>query len=259
VAGRCINLKIFTFCEETPMTWRYFMMTTVLLATLAPLFGADEAKQQENDKQVVDTNATKKAPAKSVDFRKELGVPFNSLHTLGARIDVARQTHDPVSLGHAANELAVAEKVGGKKATLTSTTVMQEANELAKLRRQVPELEAMVHLNQQIASQEELIADLKRQIDLSKKIAKDESDSVQRNEEPTGPRKLLVNNYTPQYVDVWVNGTLKLQLQPGQSKWCVIEHKWNPTVMTASGNEDLTNWGPRYVWGNFQTYTWNLH
>jgi len=39
----------------------------------------------------------------------------------------------------------------------------------------------------------------------------------------------------------------------------VIEHKWNPTVLKGYGNEDTNNWGPRYIWGNFKTYTWNLY
>src|SRR5205085_5697325 len=103
---------------------------------LAPalLSRADEPKgsgQKEDDKQVVESKARKGKPAKAVDFRKELGVPYSSLHTLGARIDAARQAHDPVSLGHAASELAVAEKVGGKKASVTSTDLMKEANQLA--------------------------------------------------------------------------------------------------------------------------------
>ena len=35
--------------------------------------------------------------AKSVDFRKELGVPYSSLHTLGTRIDTARRFFRPVA------------------------------------------------------------------------------------------------------------------------------------------------------------------
>jgi hypothetical protein len=241
------------------MTWQRFVAAAILMAGVAPLFRADEPTTKADDKQIVESKGRKGTPARAVDFRKELGVPYRSLHTLGARIDTARQAHDPVSLGHAASELAIAEKVSGKKASVTSTAVMQEATELAKLRRQVPELQAMVHLNQQIASEQETITNLKQQIAMSQRIAKLESDAVKRNEEPTGPRKLLVNNYTPQYVDIWVNGRLKMQISPGQSKWCVIEHKWNPTVLPADGNEDATSWGPRYIWGNFQTYTWNLH
>src|SRR5262249_27586694 len=121
------------------------------------------------------------------------------------------------------------------------------------------ELRAVAQVHEQIASEEAFITELKMDIAAADKRAKQETEAVQRNEEPTGPRKLLVNNYTPQYVDIMVNGYLKMQVPPGQSRWCVIEHKWNPTVITGSGDEDITTWGPRYIWGNFKTYTWNLH
>jgi hypothetical protein len=38
----------------------------------------------------------------------------------------------------------------------------------------------------------------------------------------------------------------------------VIEHKWNPTVLTAYGNAPFVVWGPRQIEGAFTTYTWNL-
>jgi hypothetical protein len=62
-----------------------------------------------------------------------------------------------------------------------------------------------------------------------------------------------------QYVDVWVNGSEKAQVQPGQSTALTLDHKWNPTILTAYGNQDNSQWGPRYVWGRFKTYTWNLN
>ena len=85
------------------------------------------------------------------------------------------------------------------------------------------------------------------------------SEAYDRKQEPTWtPRQVVVNNYTDQYVDLWVNGTLKVQVAPGMSQTCVIEHRWNPTVLTAYGNDDTNTWGPRYVWGRFTKYTWNI-
>lgn len=69
---------------------------------------------------------------------------------------------------------------------------------------------------------------------------------------------MLLNNYTTQYIDLWVNGIYKMQVPPGGSKWCVIEHKWNPTVLTARGDEDEGGPWRREIWGAYQTYTWNL-
>jgi hypothetical protein len=208
---------------------------------------------------VEDTKATRRTAASSIDFRKELNLPFASLGTLGARIEAARRAPDPVALGNAANELAVAEKVSGKKASLTSSALLQEATELAKLRRQVKELQAMMQLKAQVATEDKSIQDLQTLITQYTQDAKQETEAVQQNQEPTGPRTVLINNYSAQYVDLWVNGYLKAQIGPGESKSCVIEHKWNPTVLNVYGNDDSQTWAPRTIWGNFKTYTWNLY
>jgi hypothetical protein len=223
---------------------------------------ADDTKSGDKpkDEKVVKTKATKRTSARTVNFKKELGLPYPSLVTLGSRIEAARRAPDPVALAHAASELAVAEKVSGKKASLTSTAVFDEAAELAKLRKQVAELEGVAQVAKQISIEQEKVTDLTEQIRISKRIARQEKNAILRNENPTGtPRKILVNNYSTQYMDIYVNGTMKMQVGPGESKWCVVEHKWNPTVLKAYGNEDTDNWGPRYIWGNFTTYTWNLY
>jgi hypothetical protein len=232
-----------------------------LVFVLAVAGGAGETKPgtKKDDKQVVDSQAQKGNPARSINFNKELGLPYPSLKTLGGRIDAARRSADPVSLGHAASELSVAERVSGKKAKLTATTLMKEATQLAAMRKQQLELAAMLRLNSQFAQEQGTLTFIKEQIAAAKRQAQEESEAVRRNEEPTGPRKLLVNNYSTQYAVVYVNGNLKLEIPPGGSRWCTIEHKWNPTVLTASGDEDMSSWGPRYIWGTFKTYTWNLH
>jgi hypothetical protein len=74
------------------------------------------------DKEVVDSKVSRRPSAASVNFRKELNLPFATLGTLGPCIAAARRHADPVALAHAASELAVAEKVSGKKASLTSAT-----------------------------------------------------------------------------------------------------------------------------------------
>ncbi len=211
---------------------------------------ADPARDKaEPDKQVVDSKADKRPSAATIDFRKEFNLPLPSLGTLGARIEAARRTPDPVTLGHAAGELSVAEKVSGKKASLTSAALMHEAAELARLRRETIELRATLQLAKQISDEQEDITNLKESIAAADQYTREEREKIQRNEEPTGAP----------YVDVYVNGFSKMQLPPGGSKWCVIEHKWNPTVLRAYGSEDTVQWGPRYIWGDFKTYTWNLH
>jgi hypothetical protein len=240
------------------VNWLRLVLTSIalLLGTVACLGVADEPKK--DDKQVVESKAVKRQPATAVNFSKELGLGFPSLKTLGARIETARRTHDPVSLGHAAQELAVAEKVAGKKASMTSTALVKEAAQLAQIRRQEKELQALVNITNQVASEADLEANLNQQLQLARQQVKDEKQAIQSNEEPTGPRRLVINNYTTQNVDIWVNGFLKMQVEPGGSKWCMIEHKWNPTVITAYGDDDSQTWGPRTIWGTFKTYTWNL-
>jgi hypothetical protein len=220
--------------------------------------GGDEPAQQ--DQQIVESKATAKPAASSVNFRKELALPFDSLGTLGTRIDSARRKPDPVSLAHAASELAVAEKISGKTASMTSKAVLQEAAELAALRKQEAELKAVLETSNQVAMANDQVASLKRQIALAQAQSKADKDAFARNEQPTAaPRQVVVNNYTTQYLNVYVNGYYKTQVLPGSTQVITVEHRWNPTVLTAYGNEDSNTWGPRYVWGRFDKYTWNIN
>src|SRR5262249_9359362 len=143
-----------------------FLGSVALLGLgLASLAGDDPPKKDDPaaaDKEKIDSTATKQTTASSVNFRKALGLPYPSLGTLGSRIDVARRAHDPGALAHAANELAVAEKVPGKKASLTSTELAKESAELAKLRRQESELMATAAIQQQITGTDDAIATLKQ-------------------------------------------------------------------------------------------------
>jgi hypothetical protein len=233
------------------------------LLALTSLVPADEPKKDAPnppDKQVVDSKLVHKPAAASVNFRKELKLPFASLTTLGARIDQARRAPDPVALAHAASELGVAEKVSGKTASITSKQVLQEAAELASLRRQAAELKAVLQVANQNMFEEERIRAMQKEIKLAEDQTKAEQQAFQQNQEPTAtPRTVVVNNYTTQYLDIWVNGNYKTQVQPGASQVITIEHRWNPTILTAYGNEDMDNPGPRYIWGQFTKYTWNIN
>jgi hypothetical protein len=213
------------------------------------------------DKEVASSKVSHRPAAASVNFRKELGLPFSTLSTLGSRIATARRDADPVALANAANELAVAEKVSGKKASLTSTALAKEAAELAGLRRQQAELQAVLHVNEQITQEQDTIANLRKTISLSQQIAQADVDAFRKNEEPTwAPRKVVVNNYTTQNLLVYVNGSSKWPMvPPGGAQMYVIEHRWNPTVLTANGDQDIDAWGPRYIWGRFNKYTWNIN
>jgi hypothetical protein len=212
------------------------------------------------DKEVVDSKAARRPSAASVNFRKELNLPLATLGTLGTRIAAARRSADPVALAHAASELAVAEKVSGKKASLTSATLIKESAELAALRRREAELQSVLEVSQMIAAQQKNIELLNQSLALARQQAKEAREAIRMNQEPTwAPRTVVVNNFTTQYLDVYVNGNLKGNVGPGQQQVWTIEHRWNPTVLTAYGNEDDQTWGPRYIWGRFKKYTWNIN
>jgi hypothetical protein len=225
-----------------------------------PAVSQKKTGADKTDKQVVDSKARKHVPATSINFKKALNLPFKSLGTLGARIEAARRAPDPVALAHAANELFIAERVSNKKAALTADQVADEAGELANMRRQASELKAMILQTTQLGKEKAQIEDLKRALAAAQKQARQETQAVKNGKEPSAAfRKVLVNNGSTQYVDIYVNGNLKTQIPPGESKWFVVEHKWNPTVLTAWGNADESKWGPRYIWGKFVTYTWNIY
>jgi hypothetical protein len=241
-----------------------FLGLLVLLSfSLMSVAGGDAPKKDDPadaDKEKIDTKATKVTPAAGVKFRKELGLPLPSLGTLGSRIDAARRAHDPVALAHTASELAVAEKVSGKKASVTSTALAKESAELAKLRRQESELRATMVVQQQITGTDDTINALKGILAEAKAQAAADSEAIRMNQEPTWtPRKVIVNNYTTQYIDVWVNGYYKVQVGPGLSQSFLIEHRWNPTVLKGYGDDDESNFGPITLWGRFKTYTWNIN
>src|SRR5262249_15722525 len=100
---------------------------------------------------------------------------------------------------------------------------------------------------------------LKKNLALSQAQIKADKEAFEHNEEPTSaPRKVVVGNYTTQYLDIYVNGNYKTQVQPGSVQVITVEHRWNPTILTAYGNDDANTWGPRYIWGRFEKYTWNI-
>ncbi len=212
-----------------------------------------------DDQQVVKSKGTPKTPAASVNFRQQLDLPFASLGTLGSRVDAARRAHDPVAMANAAHELSVAEQVSGKKASVTSAQLLKESADLAKLRRRAKELQAVLRVAEQTQAAADDVASLNATIDLAKQQIAADQKATNVNLEPTwSPRTVVVNNYTSQYFDIWVNGNYKVQVAPGMQQTFYIEHRWNPTILTAYGNDDTTVWGPRYIWGRFKTYTWNI-
>jgi hypothetical protein len=47
-------------------------------------------------------------------------------------------------------------------------------------------------------------------------------------------------------------------VSPESSAVVTVTHRWNLTDLKAHGNEDIDTWGPGYLWGEFDKYTWNI-
>ena len=84
--------------------------------------------------------------ALTVDFGRELDLPFPNLVTLGSRIEVAKGECEPITVALCALELQAAEAAAGKKASYTSEEVMEAAIFLAKRRCDIQEMVALKKL-----------------------------------------------------------------------------------------------------------------
>src|SRR5262249_43333867 len=186
--------------EETVERTRTVRVTSgarVRVSFLQAPDGGTGAEGAAADEQVVRSKATRRPAASSVNFRKELNLPFDSLATLGPRVAAARRKPDPVALAHAAGELAVAEKVSGKTASLTSQELIKGSAELAAVRRQEAELQAVLQVSTQLQTQEDNLALLRKQIAQARAQARADKEAFDRNQEPTAsPRQVVVTNYT---------------------------------------------------------------
>jgi hypothetical protein len=244
---------------------RYGFGLAIVLCLYAAVGGRsddDTPKQRgaAQDEQVVDVHSASRNTASSVPFRKSLHLPFESLSTLGARIDAARRASDPVALANAASELAVAEKVSGKTASLTAKQVLEEAAELASLRRQNAELRAVLHVSNQVGLEDAKMQALKDQYNLAEIDAKAYQQALSSANQPSpSTHQVVINNHTSLYLDLFVNGWFAGQVLPGSSQTFTVQLQRNPTVLRVSSNEDEIGWAPRYVWGKFVKYTWNIY
>jgi hypothetical protein len=165
-----------------------------------------------------------------------------------------------VNLAHAASELAVAEKVSGKSASLTSQQLIAESAELAAVRRQEAELSSVLEVSQQLRTAQDRLNNLKTQIAAAQAQTKADKRALLATEEPTSkPRTVVVNNYSTQYIDVQVNGYLKGQVLPGTTQTFTIDQRWNPIVLKGWGDSDESTFGPVVLKGAFDKYTWNIN
>ena len=180
-----------------------------------PLGAADPPK----DEQVVSSKATQRTSAAAVNFRKDLSLPFASLNTLGSRVQTAQAGGRPGGPGPRGQRTRHRREGVRQDRECHVVADAKESAELANMRRQEAELKALLHVSNQVMFAEGDIKSMKDQLDLAQAQTKADQDAFKRNEEPKStPRQVVVNNYTTQYLDVYVNGFLKGQIQPGESR-----------------------------------------
>ena len=116
-------------------------LVTVLFCAVGSLV-AQEAKESESTE--IKLEKVDYVSAATVDFKKELGVAFPGLLTLGVRVEQAAKDLDPVGLAAAGLELKAYETAAGKTAAnYKADDVIERAVDLAVAREVVAELIAL--------------------------------------------------------------------------------------------------------------------
>jgi hypothetical protein len=189
--------RLTTFFERLSMLRNQLTVCVLLLSAVA------QAQDKADEKATkVETKGVPRTSAATVDFQNSLGLSFDSLASLGTRIEHCRTAADPVGLAAAAKELAVAEAVSGKKATVTSDAISKEAIELAKLRNSSQELSAVAYL-----SGDDAAADLKKAAAAAKQAEADRASALAAGEEPKGDHHFMhVHNHHAHPVQIYHNG-----------------------------------------------------
>jgi hypothetical protein len=228
-----------------------------LLAWRCPAQGPDKTTPGELDQKLVRTYAEKRTSAATVNFNKSLKLPWSSLQTIGSRLDSAQQSADPVAMAHMANELAVAENVSGKKASVTSTSVLKESAKLAKLRGDPSELKAVHQVAKQIHGEKNLLSQLQKDIEQAEAAAA-KQDKAALQPPPLNPvaYPVLIENYTEEPISIFMNGRYQLTVQPLQKRF--LNFMQQPAPVTLYAYSVDYKWGPRNIYETLSSYTWVL-
>jgi hypothetical protein len=229
----------------------------VPFTALVSLGMADEPKKSDKEvkgKEVKkDSKGTPYKSAAAIDFAQELGLPFNTLTALGARIEQARQDGDPVGLAAAAAELSAAEKVSGKKAGLTAADLEKEAVTMARERGRSKELQAVALLLPDAS------ADLKDAAEKAAKREQQEAAAARSGEKKRGVQgELTVYNDSSQSANVFYNGQHLGWVEPGRRRQFTIgDYSGDSSFHVRATGDHGTQWD----WddhGDFDTYWWRI-
>jgi hypothetical protein len=224
-----------------------------VVALLGLIAGGPMASGAKKEGKKVEAKKETAKPARSVNFAKDLGLEFNSLTTLGTRISAARAEADPVCLASLGQELAAAEKVSGKTASITSADLLKEAAELAKIRFNPNELKAVSYL----AQDKSLLA-------IAQKAEKAMQDNMRAREAGESTRgiqgTLHVDSRVPgQWIRVYIDGRFVGNVSPyGDSYFYIGQTPWETTFLYASTFSGTTTWSGS-VSSAVGDYVWTLY
>jgi hypothetical protein len=208
-------------------------------AVLTPSVRSADDKDKKGE--VIKTNAKDTPLARTIDFPEALGVHVPSLLTLGGRIDLAREEANPVCLALAAKELAAAEKAGGKMAAVKAADLEKEAAEMAARRVNADEIKIV----------QGLVSEEKCQKLLEEALAK----TKERTKGITGTCRVV--NTSGRTVAIYINDQYRGWVNNNDEReFYVGNNPWDTTKLF--GRSGGRTWGPRYVSGEHNYYTWNL-
>lgn len=231
---------------------RFAITPALVLAMFAQVGDAADGVSPKKELKE-ETKAVPEVSAATVDFGKAFDLNFRSLKTLGVRIEQGREAPDPVGLYSAARELAVAEAVSGKQASVTSKALQEEAVKLALLRGQSAELKALAQMTDAPATNKELLTAAKKADELAAK-RKAEIDSGEVTRGILG--QLIVNNHTHSHVDIYYNGDYVGCLdEHGHGHFSLHDHGDYFDLVARDHNGNVWR---SHVHGNYNTYTWTL-
>ena len=235
---------------------RRSLLVVAFFSAFPLLAYAQDAKQAENKVMHSKIADGKKScgAACQVNFAKELGVPLDYLGSIGHRISLARKIPDPVELALTAQALSVAERVSGKKASITSDQVHAEALELAKMRGISMELSAIALVFPEGKQDLEKLAIVakKREVENAKDI-----DNGAKEKALFGT--LYVINHSSECLRVFVSGRFVGEVHMGQSASFHVHDHNATTRLDAYCEEEGELVSEQNLFGRFNNYTWHIH
>lgn len=228
-------------------------LTCALLSLFLVIGSVCAAQDQPGKKIEIKTKNTKAERAGKVDFAEALGLNLASVSNLGARIDAAREAMDPVALASAARDLAAAEKVADKQASITAAELAKESVDLAKLRSQPQELRVVALLSGDNSVQSELE---KLATDVEKRLQAAKDGDKARGIQGT----LFVENYTKWYITIYVDGINVGVMRPfGTGSVFVGDPAFYMTTLYGRAPGTTITWGPVGVSDPKGNYLWKLY